>query len=322
MIANPQDRRKQKTLRPLVITRGFCSLMALLIGAQACTSLPDQGPRPGESPDELLVDLASIHWIHGAQDCDAARIDPEYTEWQQVRYQVDTYIFRQNKCSNYEAPFVYLLIGTDRALLIDTGATIESGASLLGAVRDITDAPLIVAHSHGHGDHTQGDGAFSSADNAVVVGLGADAEQEFFGFENWPNDPTQLELGDRRIELLPIPGHEDDHIAFYDPTSQFAITGDTLYPGRLYVGDWDDFCASIARLNEWIQNKPVAYVMGTHIEMTAAPDVDYPMGTTYQPNERYLPLSTADITALHETLVTMEVPKRTYLGSFIVWPLQ
>ena len=260
--------------------------------------------------------------MHGAQDCDAARTDPGYIEWQQVRYQVNTYIFRQNKCSNYEAPFVCLLIGTDRALLIDTGATIEGGASLLASVREVTDAPLIVAHSHGHGDHTQGDGAFLSAENAAVVGLGADAVQEFFGFENWPNDPAHLELGNRRVELLPIPGHKDDDVAFYDPTSLFVITGDTFYPGRLYVDDWGDFRASIARLNEWIDSKPVAYIMGTHIEMTATPDVDYPIGTTYQPNEHHLPLSTSDLAVLHETLVTMEVPERTYLGSFIVWPRQ
>jgi glyoxylase-like metal-dependent hydrolase (beta-lactamase superfamily II) len=156
----------------------------------------------------------------------------------------------------------------------------------------------------------------------VVVRLGADAVQKFFGFENWPNDPAHLELGDRRLELLPIPGHKDDDIAFYDPTSRFAITGDTLYPGRLYVGDWAEYRASIARLNEWIQDKPVVYVMGTHIEMTAAADVDYPIGANYQPNEHELPLRTSDIAVLHEALVSMKVPERRYLGSFIVWPSQ
>jgi len=308
-----------KTLRLLDIAGGFCALTGLLLGAQTSYAQPDQEL---QSQDEQLLDLESVRWMHGAQDCEAARTDTENLEWQQVRYQVNTYIFRQNKCSNYEAPFVYLLIGTDRALLIDTGATIEGGVSLLGAVRDITDLPLIVAHSHGHGDHTQGDGAFSNADNTVVAGTGAAAVQEFFGFENWPNDPAHLELGNRRIELLPIPGHKDDDVAYYDPTSLFAITGDTLYPGRLYIGDWQDFRASIARLNEWRQNKPITYVMGTHIEMTATPDVDYPIGTTYQPNERHLPLSTSDIATLHEAIVTMEVPERTYLGSYIIWPRQ
>ena len=63
------------------------------------------------------TDLKSLSWIHGAQDCEAARAEPEYVQWQEVRYQSNTIIFRQNKCSNYEAPFVYLFIGTERSLL-------------------------------------------------------------------------------------------------------------------------------------------------------------------------------------------------------------
>lgn len=269
---------------------------------------------------EPLVDLVSLDWMHGAEDCNAARDGVEYQEWQQVRYQVGTYIFRQNKCANYEAPFVYLFVGSKMALLIDTGATVEGGTALLNAVRAITDAPLIVAHSHGHGDHVQGDDTFASAKDVRLVGTGAVAVQDFFGFRDWPNTPALLELGDRRIELLPIPGHTDDDVAFYDPISQFVVTGDTLYPGRLYISDWSEFRASAARLSAWVQDKPGAHVMGTHIEMSAIPNVDYPMGSTYQPDERALPLSTSDIELLHEAAAAMDVPERTYLGSFIIWP--
>lgn len=269
------------------------------------------------------MDLTNIRWAHGVEDCHAARAASGYVEWQQVRYQADTYIFRQNKCSNYEGPFVYLFAGTDKALLIDTGATVEGGAALLDAVRAvIDDMPLVVAHSHGHGDHTQGDGAVASAGSAVLAGIGAAAVQEFFGFEDWPHNPTCLELGGRRIEVLPIPGHTDDDVAFYDPVSRFLVTGDTLYPGRLYVGDWGKFRASIARLAEWIRNKPVAHVMGTHIEMSTTPDVDYPIGTTWQPNEHILPLPASAVSLLHETIDAMDAPERTWLGSFILWPRQ
>lgn len=267
------------------------------------------------------TDLASVSWIHGAQNCETARTEPGYIQWQQIRYQADTVIFRQNKCSNYEAPFVYLFTGSERSLLIDTGATEEGGASLLAAVREITDLPLIVAHSHGHGDHTKGDSAFAGQDDTIVVGRGADAVKAFFGFENWPEEQAEFELGDRTIMLLPIPGHTDDDLAYYDPLSQFAVTGDTLYPGRLYVRNWSNYRASIARLNTWIQEKPVSHVLGTHIEMTADANVDYPIGTTYQPDEHPLPLAPSDILNLHETLMSLEAPERTYLGSFIIWPV-
>ncbi|MDP2284791.1 MAG: MBL fold metallo-hydrolase, partial [Pseudohongiella sp.] len=131
-----------------------------------------------------------------------------------------------------------------------------------------------------------------------------------------------LELGDRTIILLPIPGHTDDDLGFYDPVSQFVVTGDTVYPGRLYVRNWSSYRASIARLNTWIQEKPVSHVLGTHIEMTAEANVDYPIGTTYQPDEHPLPLAPSAVLKLHETLMSLEVPERTYLGSFIIWPVE
>lgn len=267
------------------------------------------------------TDLTSVQWIHGAQDCESARAEPGYVHWQEMHYQSNTIIFRQNKCSNYEAPFVYLFTGTERSLLIDTGATEEGGASLLAAVRQITDLPLIVAHSHGHGDHTKGDGAFSDQVDTSVVGVGAEAVQSFFGFENWPEEQAELELGGRTISLLPIPGHTNDDLAFYDPVSQFVVTGDSLYPGRLYVRDWSAYRASIARLYGWLQEKSVSHVLGTHIEMTAEANVDYPIGTTYQPDERQLPLAPSDILSLHDTLMSLEEPERTYLGGFIIWPV-
>ena len=270
---------------------------------------------------ELTRNLSEVQWIHGASDCDAARQETGYMEWQKIYYQPDTVIFRQNKCANYEAPFVYLFTGTEKALLIDTGATVDGGPDLLAAVREITVLPLIVAHSHGHGDHIQGDTAFADAENATVVEVGADVVQQFYGFRNWPMEQAKLELGNRTIMLLPIPGHTDDDLAYYDPVSQFVVTGDSLYPGRLYVRNWVGYRASIARLNTWLQDKTVSHVMGTHIEMTAEPDIDYPVGTTYQPDEHQLPLSVADVNVLNETLELLEAPEQTYLGSFIIWPI-
>lgn len=295
-------------------------LALMCLGMASCNAqAPESAPVNAMSGDPL-VDLTAVSWIHGAQDCDAENRRAGYTEWQQVRYQEDTYILRQNKCSNYEAPFVYLFVGSGRALLIDTGATIEGGAKLVSAIRAITDVPVIVAHSHGHGDHRQGDEAFQAADGMIVVGTGADAVREFFEFENWPEEAAFLELGDRRMELLPIPGHSDDDLAFYDPTSEFVVTGDTLYPGRLYIGDWSEYRASVSRLAKWLVGRPVTHIMGTHIEMRNTPNDDYPIGTSYQPNEHQLPLTPSDVAALSEAVVLMDVPQKTYLGSFIIWP--
>ncbi|HEX6891668.1 MAG TPA: hypothetical protein VF141_13255, partial [Chryseolinea sp.] len=62
--------------------------------------------------------LAEQTWIHGSADCRQNKDEG----LQVVRYDSSTYILRQNKCLNYEAPFLYLFIGAKRALLLDSGA--------------------------------------------------------------------------------------------------------------------------------------------------------------------------------------------------------
>ncbi|MFP3670149.1 hypothetical protein SB717_34230, partial [Priestia sp. SIMBA_032] len=79
----------------------------------------------------------------------------------------DTVQLRQPKSSHWEAPFLYLLFGRERALLLDTGATTdESVFPLRGTVERLTSEwlrrnpvvfvrpyPLVVARTHAHGDH-------------------------------------------------------------------------------------------------------------------------------------------------------------------------
>src|SRR5882724_3021242 len=46
----------------------------------------------------------------------------EAPDWQVHEYNADFYILRENGCTNYEKPFLYLIFGGDRAMLVDTGA--------------------------------------------------------------------------------------------------------------------------------------------------------------------------------------------------------
>ena len=63
--------------------------------------------------------LDKIKWIHGSNNCDE-NTDPLI---QVYKYNSSTWILRQNKCTNYEAPFMFLFAGSERALLVDTGAS-------------------------------------------------------------------------------------------------------------------------------------------------------------------------------------------------------
>jgi len=97
-----------------------------------------------------------VQWNEGAEDCAKATMAPIQVH----QYEPQTYILRESFCSDFEAPLLYLLIGDDEALLVDTGATEDSAQMpLVKTVMDLLPAkgdakiPLLVLHSHGHGDH-------------------------------------------------------------------------------------------------------------------------------------------------------------------------
>jgi glyoxylase-like metal-dependent hydrolase (beta-lactamase superfamily II) len=239
------------------------------------------------------------------------------------------FVLRQPACTNFEKPFLYLLVGGERALLLDTGAGgIDVAApvdSLLGAWRARhggAPGALVVAHSHGHGDHVAGDDQFRGRPGVTLVAPDSAAVHRFFALGARAGAPAAFDLGGRTLDVLAIPGHEPASIAVYDRATRVLLTGDTFYPGRLYVRDTAAFAASTARLAAFAAARPVAAVLGTHIEQTRAPYVDYPEGTRDQPAEDRLALSGAELASLDSAVRAMRGRVvRTRLPRFTIWPL-
>ncbi len=180
------------------------------------------------------------------------------------------------------------------------------------------DLDLVVAHTHGHGDHVGGDDQFDS-----VVGKSAEDVAAYFGITSWPDEIVTLELGERILDVIPIPGHHASHVAFYDRSTRLLLTGDSLYPGRLYVFDWPAYRASVARLAEFVAaGNPVDLVLGAHIELTDQPGVDFEMGADRHPAEHQLQLDPAVLTELAEVMAGAgETPDRIVRDHFIVYPV-
>src|SRR4029077_21141666 len=65
-----------------------------------------------------------VQWNEGASDCG---VTPQEA-LQDHQYEQQTFILRQSPCADFEANFIYLLIGSDKALLIDTGAVADPKA--------------------------------------------------------------------------------------------------------------------------------------------------------------------------------------------------
>jgi hydroxyacylglutathione hydrolase len=273
----------------------------------------------------------TVKWIHGSEPC-SANTDPPF---QIHSYSDDTIILRENKCINYEGPFIYLLFGNDKVFMQDTGAAPAANSGIAFPIRETvqnvvndwakkhgkTGMQVLVTHSHAHGDHIGGDAQFAGQPNTTVVGTKVEDVQGFFGIRDWPNQLVTLDLGGRILDIIPIPGHEPTSIAVYDRRTKLLLTGDTLYPGRLYIRDWPAFKASVERLTAFVKSHEISQVLGTHIEMSTKPGVDYPVRNTYQPEEHELALKPAHVLELYEAIMKMkDGPVRETHNDFIVYP--
>jgi hydroxyacylglutathione hydrolase len=164
---------------------------------------------------------------------------------------------------------------------------------------------LVVAHSHGHGDHVAGDAHFVDRPDTVVVGRSVQDVQSFFGFTGWPDQVVDYDLGQRPLQLIGIPGHHAASIALYDERTGLLLTGDTVYPGRIYVADFPAFVDSMNRLVELAEAHEVTHVLGCHIEMTRKQGRDYYFGCRYQPDEPPLQMTAGQLRNLRDAAVTV-----------------
>ena len=229
-------------------------------------------------------------WIHGSISA-KANTDVRI---QVHRYNEHTYILRQNPAIHWEAPFMYLLMGNERAVLLDTGATEEEEFFPL---RETVDKVLR---------------RWSSAQNVempelLVLPLGSDQSQTaaLAQFANKPYTTViapgsgeraslvtqqQLDLGGRVLSVILTPGLDASSITLYDPWSDLLLTGNAFYPGRLVIRDFQAYRNSLNSLVQLMYEESVSYVFGGRIEMTNRPGLDHRLRSNYRPGEHSLQL--------------------------------
>ena len=166
---------KRQTANPFLLY--FCATwkVAVSMSLLTATSAWSQ-PVPGS---------LDVHWNEGASDCKATPQAP----LQVHAYEPQTFILRQSPCAGFEANFLYLLIGSDKALLIDTGAVADPKEMPLAKTilellpeKDHKKLPLLVAHTHRHMDHRAGDPQFASLPSVQIVPIDLEGVKAFYGF--------------------------------------------------------------------------------------------------------------------------------------------
>lgn len=286
-----------------------------IAGLTACSALRQDAPFPQST-------LFAKPWNSGLSEKEPA--------FQAQPIDQNTFAIRQSLNATFEAPFVYLIFGNERALLIDTGvegSTLETeierliGAWLSANGRD--SIPLVVMHSHGHGDHVGGDAAFAQRANTVVVGHSAEDVADFFDIEDWPGDLAVFDLGGRIIDIIPAPGHHPSHVMVFDRMTGILFSGDNVYPGRLYFqcGRTGEFLASINRVAGFAATRDLQWILGGHIEMKAAPGESFQSGDRARRDEHLLELPPSVLSDIQHALSQMgELPVVKTYDDFILFP--
>jgi glyoxylase-like metal-dependent hydrolase (beta-lactamase superfamily II) len=300
--------------------RILSGLIVLLLGTGAATpgkaaSTQEQTPSTTASTDTPVTKrghMDSKHsllfkpWING--------VSAGEPQMQVQRYDDDTYVIRQSIRTNFEGPFLYMLFGSDRALLIDTGAggltvrpTIDRVIAEWAARHHRVSIRLVVSHSHSHGDHHQGDAEFQDRPDTTVVGLYPKDVADFFKIADWPNQIVPYDLGGRVLDIIPTPGHQSAHIMMFDRKTRLLFSGDSLGPYRLYIpmNEAKTYRDSIDRVAAFARDKHVSWILGAHIEMTTKPGELIPDEALKHLDEHVLEISYSTLPELQTALHAM-----------------
>lgn len=259
----------------------LCFLLLVSVAAEASPTFKAEGAAPGNM---------RFAWIHGSL---SAKHNTD-VRVQVHQYNAHTFILRQNPAVHWEAPFMYLLFGSNKAILLDTGATKEAEyfpiRSTVDAVIDrwqaangVSNIELVVMPLGSEFSQTQGISQFSDRSGTEVIAA-------TMAGRTLLSESMEIDLGDRTLKVLPTPGIDPYALTIYDPYTDLLFTGNTFYAGRLVIRDFPAYKASIKKLWDFSKAHPVKWTMGGRIEMSDYPGIDYRLRSNYRPREHELQL--------------------------------
>lgn len=217
---------------------------------------------------------------------------------------IDNETFVISEYKHWEKTHCYLLIGSDRAVLIDTGLGISN---IRHVVDGLTTLPVLVITTHVHWDHIGGHNLFD--DIAVhkaetewisnkfplplsVVKYNLMKEpcnfpknfdiKEYCIFQGKPTrvleDGDLIDLGNRKLSVLHTPGHSPGHICLYEIERAYLFSGDLIYMGCLDAfypsTNPVDFMKSVNKINALNIRKVLPAHYSLHIPVELISEVD------------------------------------------------
>lgn len=128
---------------------------------------------------------------------------------------------------------LFLLCGTEKALLVDSGAALPDAKEI---AEKLTSLPIVLVNTHGDGDHTSGNGAFDSFYMSEEDYVNCKIADRFPGKRCLPLHGGDLfDLGQREIEVIALPGHTYGSVALLDRSNRMLFSGDSVQNGFIFM---------------------------------------------------------------------------------------
>ncbi|RKD88186.1 MBL fold metallo-hydrolase [Mangrovibacterium diazotrophicum] len=181
---------------------------------------------------------------------------------------------------------LYLIEGTKKALLIDTG-TISKISKLDSIVGLLTAKPVVVLITHVHVDHAGNMNYFEDvylhpADTVLLGRI-----PPYNGTTHYLADGDQFELGNKNIEVLHMPGHTPGSVVFIDREAGNCYSGDAFGSGQVWMQLQPHVSMAVyaesCRRMEKLMNEGITKIYCGHY-----PHVHGALGKTYMTDMRQL----------------------------------
>ncbi len=126
----------------------------------------------------------------------------------------------------------FLLEGSQKALLIDTGMTTKNAREI---AESLTGLPLMLLNTHADGDHTAGNDAFDTALMHPSEYINYIKKDTSHPVPTPVHDGDIIDLGDRSLQIILQPGHTPGSIAVLDITRRELYSADSIQNGSIFL---------------------------------------------------------------------------------------
>ena len=184
----------------------------------------------------------------------------------------------------------------------------------------MTDYALLVLHSHRTATTSRATPSSRTARTRRSWTRDSQPSPDYLGLTADVDRPARLDLGGRMLDCIASPGHDAAAVTFYDPYTGFLLTGDTVYPGRLYVEDWPAFGRNHRPADRVRRDPPGHPRPGLPHRDEHHPGVDYPIRTTYQPDEPPLEMTVDHLREIRRAIDEIgDRPGRYVYPDFVIY---